>query len=73
MPEDFDRYSVMSASTIRSKASVPSQRFQLEEAPKRKLLVIIEVNLGEEKGKHKIAVFEKDDPNKIADKFAEKY
>ena len=39
----------------------------------QKPLVILEVNLGEGKGKHKLAYFEKDSPERVACKFAEKY
>lgn len=69
---------MISRGTIKSKisATVKVGRVKLEPKPnegkhKPKPLVFIDVNLGGEKGKQKLTVYENDDPSVVAKKFAE--
>jgi hypothetical protein len=36
-------------------------------------LVFIDVNLGQEKGKHKLTVYEQDSPSRVAKRFGDKH
>jgi hypothetical protein len=70
--DDFERMSYMSRGSIRSKASKVDPKFgNGSPGQLKKPLVFIDVNLGKEKGKQKLIVYETDSPTQVAKKFGE--
>ena len=68
--DDFDAMSMISRGSIRSSA----MRVRGEESGARKRpLIFVDVNLGKEKGKQKLVVYEGESPLLAAKKFADQH